>query len=80
MTSASGDLQLEMERSDKKENAADQVIVKKECLQSTGKRVVTLSIFLFRLEILTLPPSVSVLLGITHRAYCQEDWGHHNGR
>jgi hypothetical protein len=26
-----------MERSDKKENAADQVIVKKECLQSTNK-------------------------------------------
>ncbi len=65
-------------------------MVKKECLQklvvNVGRHqyidesVVTLSLFLPRLEILTLPPSVSVLLGITHRAYCQEDWGHHNGR
>ncbi len=52
----------------------------KNNLIDTYESIVTLSLFLLRLEILTLPPSVSVLLGITHRAYCQEDWGHHNGR
>ncbi|XP_023328563.1 neuropeptide F receptor [Eurytemora carolleeae] len=33
-----------------------------------------------RLDIHTLPPAVSEVLGISERAYCREDWGYPKGR
>ena len=36
--------------------------------------------FNFRLDIHTLPPAVSEVLGISERAYCREDWGYPKGR
>ena len=35
---------------------------------------------MYRLDIHTMPPAVSTLLGISNRAYCHEDWGYPNGR